>query len=46
LIRNEKPVVLGEKNCHTTVKSEAFAPSREMPVIPVNKMAEGERIIG
>jgi hypothetical protein len=28
LIRNEKPIVLFEKNCHATVKSEAIACAR------------------
>jgi hypothetical protein len=32
--------------CHATEKSEAIALCKEMPVIPLNKVAEKKRIIG
>jgi hypothetical protein len=40
LIRNEKPIVLFERHCHATEKSEAIAHCmcKELPVIPVNKV--------
>jgi hypothetical protein len=37
LIRNEKPIVLFERHCHATEK--------ELPVMPVNKVADPKRII-
>jgi hypothetical protein len=48
LIRNEKPIVLFERHCHATEKSEAIAHCmcKEMPVIPVNKVVDRKRIIG
>jgi hypothetical protein len=32
--------------CHVTVKSEAIAPCKEMPVIPVDKVVGKKRISG
>jgi hypothetical protein len=48
LICNEKnPTVLFERHCHATEKSEAIhCVSKEMPVIPVNKVVDLKRIIG
>jgi hypothetical protein len=44
LIRNEKPIVLFERHCHATEKSEAIA-CKELPVILVNKVVDPKRII-
>jgi hypothetical protein len=37
-----KPIVLFERHCHATEKSEAIAHCmcKEMPVIPVNKVVD------
>jgi hypothetical protein len=44
LIVTKKPIVLFERHCHATEKSEAIACAR-MPVIPVNKVVDLKRII-
>jgi hypothetical protein len=36
----EKNSFSARENCHETVKSEAIAPCKEMPVIPVYKVAD------
>jgi hypothetical protein len=36
----------GPEYGHSTEKSEAIAPCKEMPVIPVNKLVDKKRIIG
>jgi hypothetical protein len=45
LIRNEKKIVLFEKNCHATVKSKAIASAWICLVILVNRVVDMKRII-
>jgi hypothetical protein len=45
LIRNRKPIVLFERHCQATEKSEAIACCKEMPVIPVNRVVDPKRKI-
>jgi hypothetical protein len=40
MIRNKKPILLFERNCHVHEKSEAIASCKEMPVTPVNKVVD------
>jgi hypothetical protein len=40
LIHNEKPIVLFERNCLVTEKSEVICMCKEMPVILVNRVVD------
>jgi hypothetical protein len=46
LIHNEKPIVLFERHCHVTEKSEAIVCARSCRSSWFNKVVDPKRIIG
>jgi hypothetical protein len=46
LIRNEKTIVLFERNCHVTEKSRGHFMCKEMPAIQAIRVEDPKRLIG